>query len=202
MPAQGPPATGFLPPSSGELVGRGALLETLGQLLEQGAAPLLTLWGPSGIGKTRLALELGRRHGAAFAEGGVWFCDLSLAPNAEGLCKAVRRTLGLAAARALPLSGLCARRAVPCSSWTTSAPGLAAPDPRNLAGPRAALPLLVTFAAAPRGERSSLPFRSPTSGSPKRRRCSSPELRSSERGLARWRYKGRPARRGGGWFAA
>ena len=57
-------------------VGRGALLASI-----QGADdPLITLVGPAGIGKTRLALEVARRSAPP---GGVWFCDLHAATTLE-----------------------------------------------------------------------------------------------------------------------
>jgi predicted ATPase len=61
-----------------------------------GGAPLVTLTGGPGTGKTRLALE----HAAAqrtelCKHGGVWFCDLSLAKSADELVGVVATRLGV-----------------------------------------------------------------------------------------------------------
>jgi predicted ATPase len=60
--------------------------------------PIVTLWGPPGIGKTRLALELCRR-----VERG-WFCDLAAARDAADVREALALRLGMAS----PASGLAA----------------------------------------------------------------------------------------------
>jgi predicted ATPase/Tfp pilus assembly protein PilF len=78
-------------------VGRSDDLERLAALYAA-HAPLVTLWGPPGIGKTRLALELCRygrlsRDGAA----AVWFCDLCEARDTGSICEAVARGLGVEA---------------------------------------------------------------------------------------------------------
>jgi predicted ATPase/DNA-binding winged helix-turn-helix (wHTH) protein len=63
-----------LRPALLELIGRQADLEELGGWLERGR--LVSLVGPGGVGKTRLALEFGRRSLEAYA-GGVWLVDLA-----------------------------------------------------------------------------------------------------------------------------
>jgi predicted ATPase/DNA-binding XRE family transcriptional regulator len=70
---------GNLPASLTSFVGRERELTELLPLLTR--ARLLTLVGPGGVGKTRLALELARRSAAAYA-GGAWFVDLT--PLADG----------------------------------------------------------------------------------------------------------------------
>jgi hypothetical protein len=52
-------------------IGRMAELELIRQLLVGGTTRLLTLTGPAGVGKTRLALEAGVRFGGVFPNG-VW----------------------------------------------------------------------------------------------------------------------------------
>ncbi|MBX7192836.1 MAG: protein kinase [Sandaracinaceae bacterium] len=55
---------------------------------------LVTLFGPGGIGKTRLAIEVAQRARDAFP-GGVIFCDLTEARSAEGICYVVGAALGV-----------------------------------------------------------------------------------------------------------
>ena len=83
-------------------VGRASELRELGRLQESGAR-LITILGPGGAGKTRLA----RRYGALAAGGadggadaraaaaGVWFCDLTEARTAADLVAAIAATLSL-----------------------------------------------------------------------------------------------------------
>jgi predicted ATPase/DNA-binding SARP family transcriptional activator len=65
------PARGNLPATGGPLIGRDADLAAVRTLLA--AAPLVTLVGPAGVGKTRLAVEVARGAGDA------WLVRLSTA---------------------------------------------------------------------------------------------------------------------------
>jgi hypothetical protein len=63
-----------LPAPLTSLVGRARELQAVGETL--GRTRLVTLTGPGGVGKTRLALELAHRRPVRRAEG-VWLVDLT-----------------------------------------------------------------------------------------------------------------------------
>lgn len=72
-PADAPaPATPRLPVPAGPLIGRETETEEALALLERADVRLLTLTGPAGTGKTRLALELAHAAGPAFGDGARW----------------------------------------------------------------------------------------------------------------------------------
>lgn len=76
------------------LFGREADLAVVERLFAEGAR-LVTLHGPGGVGKTRLALRLaGRLAGAAFPVG-AWYVDLSQARTADAVCGEVGAVLGV-----------------------------------------------------------------------------------------------------------
>ena len=72
-------------------IGRQAELARLDELVAA-RARMITLLGPAGAGKTRLAREFGLSQGVLFA-GGVWFVDLAEATGVEGMCTAVAQAL-------------------------------------------------------------------------------------------------------------
>jgi predicted ATPase/DNA-binding SARP family transcriptional activator len=74
-------------------VGRERELAELRGLLEGGDSRLITLTGPGGIGKTRLAIEAARAAGAQFADG-VVFAPLAGLPSADLLPSAIGGLLG------------------------------------------------------------------------------------------------------------
>lgn len=80
-----------LPPPRTSFVGRQPELEELQRLLRD-APSLVTLTGPGGSGKTRLAQEAGWKLVDRLS-GGVWFADLTEARNAEGVAYAVAAAL-------------------------------------------------------------------------------------------------------------
>lgn len=95
----GPPAPGRLPVPLSSLVGRDADLTRLDRLLD--GARIVTLTGPGGVGKTRLAVEAARRR-AGHHELGARFVDLADVRTSDGLVGAIIGALGLAVEQAPP----------------------------------------------------------------------------------------------------
>ena len=58
-----------------------------------GEAPLVTLIGTGGVGKTRLALQVAAEVVARFADG-AWFCELAPADDDQSMAQLVAATLG------------------------------------------------------------------------------------------------------------
>ncbi|MGE0791930.1 MAG: protein kinase [Sandaracinaceae bacterium] len=79
---------------SSRFVGRERDIVEVARLLD-GGARLLTLFGPGGIGKTRLAVEIAHQMHSRYA-GGVRFCDLTEARTEEGIVRVVSSALGMA----------------------------------------------------------------------------------------------------------
>ena len=82
-----------LPAEPDRCVGRGSDLAAIARQCEAGTR-LLTLLGPAGTGKTRLAIRYGRGWRGDFP-GGVWFCDLSEASTLAGIHVATASALGV-----------------------------------------------------------------------------------------------------------
>ena len=91
-----------LPLALTALLGRDADVQTLRHWLADPAARLITLTGPGGVGKTRLALELAR---AIAAEGAsrVLFVGLAAVRNPAFVAPAIAEALGVLDATALDL---------------------------------------------------------------------------------------------------
>lgn len=70
-------------------VGRESDLERIGAMFQ--SKHLVTLWGPAGIGKTRLAIEYASRARCAFS-----FVDLANARTLGTVCETIARTLDVA----------------------------------------------------------------------------------------------------------
>jgi len=89
-PARG--SRGNLPASADRFVGRLRDRDAIRELLRE--RRLVTLTGPGGAGKTRLALEVARAVGAERADG-VWLVELASIDDAELVAEATMTALGL-----------------------------------------------------------------------------------------------------------
>src|SRR6478735_4382736 len=104
-----------LPLAMTPLLGRHTEVQTLRQWLTDPIARLITLTGPGGVGKTRLAMEIAR---AIAAEGAirVLFVPLAAIRNPAFVASAIAEALGLADVSALDLAG---RARVACGDQPT-----------------------------------------------------------------------------------
>lgn len=91
-------ATHWLPSLPGRCVGRESEVEELERILLGGGSRLVTLTGPGGVGKTRLALEVGRKVADRFADG-VSFVDLDAVEEPSDALSAVALAVGTLAGR-------------------------------------------------------------------------------------------------------
>lgn len=82
-----------LPASTSKFIGRRVALADLSILLDDDAVRLVTLTGPGGTGKTRLAIEAARAAGSRFPDG-VLFVDLSAERRPEDVFAAIDRVVG------------------------------------------------------------------------------------------------------------
>lgn len=88
-------------PAATSFVGRTAELGGLDELVRSGTR-LITLVGPGGAGKTRLALEYLARHRDELAvrrPGGVFMCELTDTRSIDGICAAVASCLAVPLAK-------------------------------------------------------------------------------------------------------
>ncbi|CAN5480701.1 hypothetical protein BH20ACT21_BH20ACT21_23390 [soil metagenome] len=83
-----------LPPRLPPLIGRDTDIATVTELLGRDAVSLVTLVGPGGTGKTRLALATGAELLSSFPNG-VFFVDLSATTDASLVVSAIAQTLSL-----------------------------------------------------------------------------------------------------------
>jgi predicted ATPase/class 3 adenylate cyclase len=83
-----------LPMQTTELVGRDDELQDIREQLQAPGVRLMTLTGPGGIGKTRLALQAAADESDRF-EDGVYFVDLADARDAASALQAIVRAVGI-----------------------------------------------------------------------------------------------------------
>lgn len=99
--------TAVIPTPLTELIGRDGDVTAVSELLRRDGVRLLTLLGPPGIGKTRLALQVGQVLQADF-QGNVYFVDLTAINDPALAPVAIARSLGFPVERkkAAPLTRL------------------------------------------------------------------------------------------------
>ena len=91
-----------LPSQPTPLIGRERELAELGQQLTRSEVRLLTLTGPAGTGKTRLAVQLAAERGETFQHGTV-FVDLAAVRDPALVSSAIAGALGLLDVGSQPL---------------------------------------------------------------------------------------------------
>ena len=86
-----------LPTQATPLVGRDQELAELAELVADSATSVITLTGPGGVGKTRLAMQMAAEQVEQFV-GGVYFVNLAVLDDASAVIPAIAQTLGVAGA--------------------------------------------------------------------------------------------------------
>jgi predicted ATPase/DNA-binding SARP family transcriptional activator len=82
-----------LPPSLSRFIGRKQESRNLQELLTNNAGGLVTLTGPGGVGKTRLAIQVAYDLLNRFSEGGVWLVELAGVSEASAVPAAIASVL-------------------------------------------------------------------------------------------------------------
>jgi len=92
-----PQARVFLPESPNELIGREADVARVCELMEDERHRLVTVHGPGGVGKTRLAVAAARRTARKWRDGAYWI-DLAAVSSEEPMLMRIAQALALPAA--------------------------------------------------------------------------------------------------------
>ena len=103
-----------LPPQRTPLLGRDAETAAVTATLLNPAVRLMTLTGPGGTGKTRLAIQVAADLASAF-EGGVAFVNLAPIADPKLVISAIASALGLRETGERPLAG--GDRRPPVAAW-------------------------------------------------------------------------------------
>lgn len=98
----GQPLRSNLPEQPTPLVGRGRELATIQQLLHRPNVRLVTITGPGGVGKTRLALQVAEDLMAEFGDG-VWLVPLASISEPDLVVSTIAQVLGLQEAGERPI---------------------------------------------------------------------------------------------------
>lgn len=91
-----------LPVQPTPLIGREKEVDAIGQLIRRDDVRLVSLTGPGGMGKTRLALQVAAELSDQFADG-VYFVDLAPVSDSTLVIPTIAQTLGLWERGSLPL---------------------------------------------------------------------------------------------------
>jgi len=94
LPAASDQQTRNFPPALTPFLGREEQVSAIAELVAAPNVHLVTLTGPGGIGKTRLAIQVGERLASSFA-GGAVFVDLSVLQDPAQVLPMIGRALGL-----------------------------------------------------------------------------------------------------------
>src|ERR671911_1022995 len=94
LPVASDERTRHFPPSLTPFLGREEQISAIAELVAAPNVHLVTLTGPGGIGKTRLAIQVGERLASSFA-GGAVFIDLSALRDPAQVLPAIGTALGL-----------------------------------------------------------------------------------------------------------